>query len=44
MKESINSGFLYVLTTRKVMKNLTMTERGWAIEIFEIRQDSGIIN
>ena len=45
MGESMNTGFLYILTQKVVANsNLTLGERKWGIDLFEIRQDSGLIN
>jgi hypothetical protein len=45
MGESVNTGFLYILTEKAAAgSNLTLSERRWGIELFEIRQDSGLIN
>jgi len=45
MGESVNTGFLYILTGKVATgSNLTLSERRWGIELFEIRQDSGLIN
>ena len=41
MGESVNTGFLYILTEKAATgSNLTLSERRWEIELFEIRQDS----